>query len=82
MSTQLEQQLHGAMERFTDGVRVPPGLALKAYRHQQKRRVTTRAVTAAGTATVLTAGALAAAGAAGPSARPAGPRCQPPTPPT
>jgi hypothetical protein len=65
MSTQLEEQLHGAMERFTDGVRVPPGLALKAYRHQQNRRLTTRAVTAAGTATVLTAGALAAAGAAG-----------------
>jgi len=65
MNTQLEEQLHGAMERFTDGVRVPPGLALKAYRHQQNRRLTTHAVTAAGTATVLTAGALAAAGAAG-----------------
>jgi hypothetical protein len=64
MSTELEQQLHGAMERFTDGVRVPPGLAVKAYRHQQKRRMTTRAVAAAGTATAVAA-ALAIAGAAG-----------------
>ena len=65
MSTQLEQQLRGAMERFTDDVRIPPGLALKAYRQAHKRRVTTRAVTAAGAATALAAGALAAAGAAG-----------------
>ncbi len=64
MSTELEQQLHGAMERFTEGVRVPPGLAVKAHRHQQKRRMTTRAVAAAGTATVVAA-ALAIAGAAG-----------------
>ena len=56
MSTDLEQQLHGAMERFTGDVRVPPGLALKAYRHQQKRRVTTRVVAAAGTAAVVAAG--------------------------
>jgi hypothetical protein len=65
MSTDLEQQLHGAMERFTGDVRVPPGLAIKAYRHHQKRRVTTRAVAAAGTAAVLAAGGVAAAGAAG-----------------
>ena len=65
MSTDIEQELRGAMERFTAGVRVPPGLAVKAYRHQQKRRVTTRAVAAAGTAAVLAAGGVAAAGAAG-----------------
>jgi hypothetical protein len=65
MSTDIEQELRGAMERFTGGVRVPPGLAVRAYRHQQKRRVTTRAVAAAGTAAVVAAGGVAAAGAAG-----------------
>ena len=64
MNTDFEQQLRGAMERFTDDVRVPPGLALKAYRQRQKRRMTGRAATAAGTATVV-AGSLAVAGAAG-----------------
>ena len=64
MSTELEQRLHGAMERFTDDVRVPPGLAVKAYRHRQKRRTTARAVAAAGTATAVAA-AVAVAGAAG-----------------
>ena len=64
MSADLEQQLRGAMERFTGDVRVPPGLALKAYRHHQKRRTTGRVAAAAGTATVV-AGSLAVAGAAG-----------------
>jgi hypothetical protein len=64
MSTELEQQLRWAMERFTNDVRLPPGLAVKAHRHQQKRRMTTRAVTAAGTATAVAA-AVAVAGAAG-----------------
>jgi hypothetical protein len=64
MSTELEQQLRGAMERFTEDVRLPPGLAVKAHRHQQKRRMTTRAVAAAGTATAVAA-AVAVAGAAG-----------------
>lgn len=64
MSTDLEHQLRGAMERFTGDVQVPPGLALKAYRHRQKRRMTGRVAVAAGTATVL-AGSLAVAGAAG-----------------
>ncbi len=62
MNTDIEQELRGAMERFTGDVRVPPGLAVKAYRHQQKRRVTTRAVAAAGTAAVV---AVAIAGATG-----------------
>jgi hypothetical protein len=52
------------MERFTGDVRVPPGLALKAYRHRQKRRMTGRVAAAAGTATVV-AGSLAIAGATG-----------------
>jgi hypothetical protein len=64
MSTDLEQQLRGAMERFTSDVRVPPGLALKAYRHSQQRRMNGRVAAAAGTATVV-AGSLAIAGAAG-----------------
>lgn len=64
MNTDLEQQLRGAMERFTGDVQVPPGLALKAYRHRQKRRMTGRVAVAAGTATVV-AGGLAVAGAAG-----------------
>jgi hypothetical protein len=64
MSTELEQRLRGAMERFTDDVRVPPGLAVKAYRHQQKRRVRTRAA-AAGTVAAAAAGGLAIAGVTG-----------------
>jgi hypothetical protein len=64
MSTELEQQLRGAMERFTEDVRLLPGLAVKAQRHQQKRRMTTRAVAAAGTAAAVAA-AVAVAGAAG-----------------
>ncbi len=62
MSTELEQRLRGAMAQFTGDVRVPPGLAAKAYRHQQKRRV--RIIAAAGTATAV-AGAVGIAGAAG-----------------
>ena len=64
MSTDIEQELRGAMERFTRDARVPPGLAVKAYRHSQKRRMTGRVAIAAGTATVV-AGSLAVAGAAG-----------------
>lgn len=64
MSTDLEQQLRGAMERFTGDVRAPPGPAEKAYRHRQKRRVTGRVAAAAGTATAV-AVSLAIAGAAG-----------------
>ena len=65
MSTDIEQELRGAMKRFTDDVRVPAGLAVKAYRQQQKRRVTTRAVAAAGTVTAAAATAVAVAGATG-----------------
>ena len=63
MSTDLEHQLHGAMERFTDGVQVPPGLAARADQHRRARRAAARAV-AAGTA-VLAAGGLAVAGVMG-----------------
>jgi len=72
MSTELEQRLRADMEQATQGVRIPPGLALKAYRHQHKRMMTTRAVTAVGAAAVLTAGTLTVAGATGGFGRPPG----------
>ncbi|HEY5352293.1 MAG TPA: hypothetical protein VIK57_07540 [Streptosporangiaceae bacterium] len=65
MSTELEQRLRGAMERFTDDVRVPPGLAARADQHRRARRARTRAVTAAGTVAVMAAGGLAVAGVTG-----------------
>lgn len=65
MSTELEQRLRADMEQATRGVRVPPGLALKAYQHHHKRTMTVRAVTGAGAVAVLTAGALAVAGVSG-----------------
>jgi hypothetical protein len=71
MNTELEQRLRADMEQATQGVHVPPGLALKAYRHQQKRTMTTRAAIA-GAAAVLVAGALTAAGVTGAFGRPAG----------
>jgi hypothetical protein len=70
MNTELEQRLRADMERATQEVRVRPGLALKAYRHQHKRTVTTRAVTAG--AAVLIAGTLTVAGVAGAFGRPPG----------
>jgi len=71
MNTDLEQRLRADMEQATQGVRVPPGLALKAYRHQHRRTMTTRAVTAAGTAAVLAAVTLTVAGVTGAFGRPA-----------
>ena len=72
MNTELEQRLRADMEHATQDVRVPPGLALKAYRHYHKRTITTRAVAAAGTAAVLTAGALSVAEVTGAFGQPAG----------
>jgi len=71
MNTELEQRLRADMAQATQGMRVPPGLALKAYRHQRKRTMTARAVTAAAAA-VLIAGALTVAGVTGVFGRPAG----------
>jgi hypothetical protein len=65
MSTELEQLLRGGMERFTEDIGIPAGLARRAYRHRQKQRTRARVATAAGTATVLAAGAVTAAGVAG-----------------
>ncbi len=61
----IEDRLRTDMDRFTRDVYVPEGLALKAYKHSQKRRATVRVATASGAVTVLAAGAVAAAGAAG-----------------
>ncbi len=59
----IEDQLRIDMDRFTRDIHTPEGLALKAFRHSQKRRATIRV--GSGAVTVLAAGALAAAGAAG-----------------
>lgn len=69
MNTELEQRLRADMDRATQGVRVPPGLALKAYQQHRKRTITVRA---AGAAAVLTAGALTVAGVSGAFGHPAG----------
>jgi hypothetical protein len=56
MSTELKRLLRGGMERFVEDVRLPPGLALKAYRRRQKRRrIAARATAVAGTAGVAAA---------------------------
>ena len=65
MSTELEQRLRTDMERFTRGVTASPGLARKADRHNQRRRAKMRVATAAGSVTVLAAGAVTAAGVTG-----------------
>jgi hypothetical protein len=65
MSTELEQRLRTDMERFTRGVTAPSGLAQKAHRHNQRRRAKIRIATAAGSVTVLAAGAVTAAGVTG-----------------
>lgn len=64
MNMDLEDQLRLDMEQATRDVRVPRGLALKAYRHRRKRRTTLRMATAAATATALVGG-FAIAGVAG-----------------
>ena len=58
MSTGLEERLHADMERATQDVRVPPGLAVAAYRHRRRRR-SVRAVTTAGAVVVALAATLA-----------------------
>lgn len=65
MSTELEQRLRADMERFTRGVTASPDLARKAHRHNQRHRARVRAATAAGSVTVLAAGAVTAAGVTG-----------------
>jgi hypothetical protein len=64
MNMDLEERLRLDMEQATRDVRVPRGLALRAYRHRRKRQTTLRLATAAATATALVGG-VALAGAAG-----------------
>jgi hypothetical protein len=64
MNMDIEDQLRLDMEQATRDVRVPRGLALKAYRHGRKRQTTLRMATAAATATALVGG-VALAGVAG-----------------
>jgi hypothetical protein len=65
MSTELEDRLRWEMREVTAGVRVPPGLARRAWRNR-RRRIMTRATAAAGTAAAVAA-ALVAAGTTGAS---------------
>jgi hypothetical protein len=67
MNAQLRQLLRGGMERFVEDVGPPQGLALRAYQHRRKRRLTARAATATGVAAALTAvGVAGLTGAFGP----------------
>ena len=67
MSAQLRQLLRSGMERFVEDVRLPQGLALRAYQHRRKRRLAARAATATGVAAALTAvGVAGLTGAFGP----------------
>lgn len=72
MNTELEQRLRADMERATQEVSVPPGLALKAYRHHRRRTMTARAVTTTAAAALLIAGSLTVAGVTGAFGRPSG----------
>lgn len=63
MTTELEKVLRDEMERFTRDVRLPPGMARRAARARQRRRVTITAV-AAGTAVVTAVGVMVAGGTA------------------
>jgi hypothetical protein len=58
MSTELKQLLRSGMERFVEDVRLPPGLALKAYRRRQKRRRIAARATAVAVTAVFAAGAV------------------------
>lgn len=66
MSSDLELQLRAEMERFAAPMRLPRGLAVRAYRRQRRRRITTWTTAAAGTAalagsvTMITASATPA----------------------
>jgi hypothetical protein len=65
MNTDLEDRLRADMARFTQDVRVPPGLMLKACQHGRRRRIRLRVAIAAGTTAVLAASAAAVAGVSG-----------------
>jgi hypothetical protein len=67
MKTDVEDLLRDGMERFTDGVRAPAGLASTAARLRRRRR-TIRGAVARGTAAVTAAAAVVMVTAAGGSA--------------
>jgi hypothetical protein len=69
MGTDLEQALREGMDRFTEPVTAPAGLAVRAYRQRRRRRFARRA-TAAGTATAAIAAAVALSLGHGSPARP------------
>ena len=65
MNVDVEDLLRKGMERFTDEVQAPVGLAERAARARRRRRQAVRVAAAAGAATVVTAAAvIAATGAA------------------
>lgn len=65
MSTDLTDRLRADMEDFTRDVRVPPDMALRAYRRTRKRRKTLRLTVASGAVTAVAASALLIAGVSG-----------------
>jgi len=65
MNTELTDRLRADMQDFTRDVRVPPGLALRAYRYTRKRRQTLRVAVASGAATAVAASAVAIAWVSG-----------------
>jgi hypothetical protein len=73
MNTELTDRLRADMEDFTRDVRVPPGMALRAYRHTRKRRKTLRFTVASGAATAMAAGAIVIAGVSGAFSTPTAP---------
>ena len=73
MSTDVEELLREGMERFTEGVRAPAGLARTAGRLHRRRR-TARAAVAGGTAAVTAAAGGAVIITRGPGTRPAAAR--------
>ena len=64
MNTEVEELLRDGMERFTEGVRAPEGLAGAAAR-LRRRRTARRALVAGGTVTATAAAVIIAAAAAG-----------------
>lgn len=75
MGSDLELELRAEMEQFTAPVRLPRGLAVRAYRRQRRRRITTWAAAAAGTAAVASAVAMVTVGAA-PATSTSGPQAR------
>jgi hypothetical protein len=65
MSDDLEQLLRDGLRHRAAQVRLRPGLAMKAHRRRQRRRVAARSATAAGLAAAVAAVSVSAAGVTG-----------------